>query len=273
MININLTPPEELENPLWMVPDILLAVLVCVIGYFSVGLYLDVERKAIDVILAEQQQIQSESAKFTPFVEQLKRLDSQLQDVNKQLSVMKGVSGELVEKYAPVIAIEHVQNLKPQGVWFTSFSISKDLNEKAAVQDGNNKAKNADAAKAEVAAKVEVAAKDGTGGVSFSAYALDHLLIAELMGSLRATKTQALEAGDMRTQVYFEDVTLVSTSRVVAPPGTVIVPVGSQLQKQPMVISFSIRMNFKTNPVKGARTIASFQDFYPVDARFDIAVR
>jgi len=77
-----------------------------------------------------------------------------------------------------VIVTEHLQNLKPEGVWYTEI----------------------------------VVGTEGADTFSIKGQAFDNLLIAELMSSIRATELQDVDDADLRTQVYFTGIELENTA-------------------------------------------------------------
>jgi hypothetical protein len=71
------------------------------------------------------------------------------------------------------LVLEHLLNLRPDGVWFSNLTIPV------------------------------------TGSsVTLQGFALDHVLVSEFAALLKATASQDVDAADLRTQVYFNDVQL-----------------------------------------------------------------
>ena len=95
-----------------------------------------------------------------------------------KLRALNAITDSRLAKYRPLIAIEHLQNLKPEAVWLTTLT----------VEDG----------------KIEL-----------EAMATDNVLVAEFITALKSTQLQDIDPADLRTQVYFSDVTLSGTAVVV----------------------------------------------------------
>ena len=98
-----------------------------------------------------------------------------------KLRALNAITDSRLAKYRPLIAIEHLQNLKPEAVWLMSLTVDD--------------------------AKIEL-----------EAMATDNVLVAEFITALKSTQFQDIDPADLRTQVYFSEVTL-SGSTVVAAKG------------------------------------------------------
>jgi len=196
VIKINLTPDEELENPLWWVPDVLLAVTVALCGFFAGQYYLSDSKNELQRLNKEIVSLE-EGAKA--MVEDVKKYDELEKDHNalksKLESLAKLTASEVV-RYKPLILLEHLQNLSPVGLWFRTISFMK---------------KDAAATPAAAPAAGAAAAAPADEEITISGFAFDNILVAEFLAALRATQTQDVDPKDLRTHVYFSTVKLVDS--------------------------------------------------------------
>ncbi len=193
LININLTPLEELENARWYLPDLGLLLLFITISFASVQMYLGSQELKIELLqqkIAEhqavQRQIRGEVLQYDELSEKISKLES------KKNSLLRITDSKLL-RYLPVILIENLQNLKPKGLWFTRVAFVE-----PAPSPANNENQNIDPS--------SDASEDIQMSVEGSAF--NKIIIAEFMTALKATQNQALDTRDVRTQVYFDDVSI-----------------------------------------------------------------
>jgi len=169
LININLAPIDEQESPYWYLPELAMFILSVGISWFAVQSYLEgiqvnVARYEIEVASknAAYQVITRETARYN-------QLDKDIEKLNEKLNSLQKITISKIARFRPVIILEHLQNLKPEGIWFNYIS-------------DNSEAKT-----------MTVVAKS-----------FDSILVAEFMSALEATKTQEIDESDLRTQVYFD---------------------------------------------------------------------
>lgn len=178
MIKINLCPIDELENPYWYIPDVAILVVVAILGYYGVSLYFgEIE----DQIITTQEKIsslQASTSQLAPDLARFKTLDVDVNTLSGKLRSLQKITISKMEKYTPIIVLEHIQNLKPQGVWYTEFSL-----------------KNAQSTE-----------------FSLKGIAFDNMMTAELLTSMRATASSEVDPTDLRSQVFFDKLSLVETA-------------------------------------------------------------
>lgn len=204
MIKINLTPIEELENPLWWVPDLLVVLSVILISFFSVQFYLDSFKTQRDLLNKEADALELKNQQLSEPVKKYDTLQAEIKQHSDELESLRRLTQSKVLRYQPVILVEHLQNLKPEGVWFEAVDFiarrpSKTESKKKA--NGKDKVKNNRTILPEEAIKI-------TG------YAFDNVMIAEFMTALRATQTQEIDVSDIRTHIYFSQIDLIQSSLV-----------------------------------------------------------
>lgn len=173
MIEVNLAPSSELEDKYWYVPDVTLAVLVLAVGWVSVSLYLHSIEEKITTLQAETTQIKSNTTKLRPQVLRFKEVKNQLEIAKKKIQSIKKITVSKVSRFLPIIVLEKLQQLKPEGVWFVTLMDDTKL-----------------------------------GQLNLSGQAFDNLLVAEFMSLLNDTRRVEYDVYDIRDQVYFSEVRL-----------------------------------------------------------------
>lgn len=178
MIKINLCPVDELENPYWYAPDLASILIVAIAAYLGVQYYFGTIEDQIAAVQSETIDKRQAEQRLKPALERFKNLKSNIADLNGRIQALQSITVSKVSRYKPVIVAEHLQNLKPEGVWYQSLKIGT----------------KADATLFELEGQ-----------------AFDNILVAELMTSMRSTANQELDEADLRTQIYFGDLTLTET--------------------------------------------------------------
>jgi hypothetical protein len=188
VIKINLAPIDELESGYWYLPEVIMIVLAVALSYYGIQTYLDGIRAEVEQMTTltatketALQEITRETAKYD-------QLDQNIVKLNEKLEALKKITVSKIARFKPVILLEHLQNLKPEGIWFNYVTDLTDDNKMTVV------------------------------GKSF-----DNILVAEFMTAVAATKTQEMDDSDLRTQVYFDDVKLERISTTGASSANTIV--------------------------------------------------
>jgi len=198
MIKINLCPVDELENPYWYVVDLVATALVVVAVFLAMQFYLGTIQNEIDVVAAEAAGLDESTAKLTPDLERFKHLGKDIDDLNSKLSALTSITVSKIAKYRPVIVLEHLQNLRPEGVWFESVRIGfADVPAKGGPAGATSQPPD------------QVVAEDG---FEIRGQAFDNILTAEFMTAIRSTDSQEIDSADLRTHVYFNDLALVEAN-------------------------------------------------------------
>lgn len=173
MIKINLAPIDELESQYWYLPEAIMLILSISISYFGVQSYLDGIRDEILVTTTQVEEKDKSLKDLTKETARYDQLDKDIARLNQKLDALKKITVSKIDRFKPVILLEHLQNLKPEGIWYNYLSDSSSSNRITIV------------------------------GKSF-----DNILVAELMTAAIATKSQEMDESDLRTQVYFDEVRL-----------------------------------------------------------------
>ncbi len=203
MIRINLCPLDELESEYWYVPDLACAAAIMLLSFFGAHYYLSSIQDKIDVAYEQTESLKSNTQKLQPELQRFKTLDKDIQELNGKLSALKSITVSKVSKYKPVVVLEHLQSLKPDGVWFSDIKIGVSREAPTPQNDGGA----------------------GGGDVNQSwddfiitGQSFDNLLTAEFITAVRATSSQEAENSDLRTQVYFDDLVLQNAAIPGRPP-------------------------------------------------------
>lgn len=173
MIRINLAPPSALKNKVWFVPELTLFLSVTFMVWYSSFLFLESIRNETKSIKRETQSIKADASKLLPEVKRYKVVKAQVDEIDQKLLSLKKVTVSKVSRYTPIILLEHLQTMKPIGLWLKGVQIDS----------ANN----------------QIHIKGG---------AFDNLLIAEFIAKLESTEDQEIIRDDVRTFIYFSKIQL-----------------------------------------------------------------
>jgi small-conductance mechanosensitive channel len=213
LIKINLTPLDELDNPFWYVPDFVAMSLAGVACWFYMSSSVEEKLMQVEELQSETAQIQSSYDNIAQDLEKFKNLENEVNNLQGKIAALKQITVSKLSKYESVVLLEHLQTLKPDGLWY----------EKIEVKSANR--------------KVEAI------GRSF-----DPILVAEFMGSLYETKTQKVEPTDLRTQLFFSDVKIVTINQ---PPASNVNANDINFNKYP---TYKLEISYQTREAKSPST-------------------
>jgi Tfp pilus assembly protein PilN len=212
VIKINLTPVEELENPYWWIPDLAVLLLVLAISLGGVYIYVSSVEAEIAAQEEDKNRMAAETQSLTADVERYNSLNQKIEQLESKKFSLKRITESKLVRFLPIILLENIQNLKPSGVWLTSLAfIDKKVdNQMAAAPSGDPNQPMADPAAQAAARPTPV---DGLGTdypfvIEISGSAISNVQIAEFMMALKTTQNQSYEKSDLRTQLFFSDVSL-----------------------------------------------------------------
>lgn len=183
MIRINLAPKDELESQVWFLPELFLMLIVGFIVFTVVSLEMSDIKDNIATVTATRNDFNEKAKQILPKLERFKTLGKDKESLMVKLRALQMITDSKLAKYRPLIAIEHLQNLKPESVWLSSLTLVEE-----------NK-------------------------IELDAFATDNILVAEFISALKSTQFQDIDPSDLRTQVYFSQVVLSGTAAVEAAPG------------------------------------------------------
>lgn len=177
MIKINLCPIDELENRFWWVPDAVILAAVALTAYFGVDYYMNSLEQQIAIVQQETSELQEKHEQLKPDLARFKSLDADISSLQTKIESLKNITVSPIAKYKPIIALEHLHNLSPEGLWYSSIKLAENSS-------------------FEVVGEV-----------------FDNLLLSEMIANLRSTESQIDDKSDLRTQVQFSGLKLVQTAR------------------------------------------------------------
>lgn len=175
MIEINLAPLDELEDPQWWLPDLVVFLGALFLSYYLIEGYKSSLQQSVDEIDAQTAEFEQNIRNIEPEIAAFKDLQEQISKLERKVKAIKNITVSKLAKYKTVLIMEHLQTLKPQGVWFESISEMTS------------------------ARKIEL-----TG------YALDPVLVAQFISEIGYTNLQKADPTDIRTQIYFENIDLIN---------------------------------------------------------------
>jgi len=175
LIKINLVPVDELENQLWWVADAAILLIVACAGYFTAQWHLGTIQQKTDEIVVRAESLEASSAALQPEIQRFSSLQAKKNALNEKLDALRKITVTKISKFEPVIVLEHLQHLKPEGIWFS---------------------------------KLQIGAPE-KGKFKIMGQGFDNLLLAEFMTGIRSTETQEKDDSDLRTHIFFTDLELV----------------------------------------------------------------
>lgn len=173
MISINLAPTEELENRYWYSFDILAFVSICALLFGGSRIYVWIIENQISTVETEKLQLETRIHGLKTASDRFDEIHRVIEREDKNLRSIRSITTSKIAKYEPVILLEYLQTLKPDGVWLDS------------VQENHAK-------------KMLLI----TGG------AFDNVLIADFMTLLSDTQHVEPSIENVRSLIHFSDVIL-----------------------------------------------------------------
>ena len=173
LININLTPFEELENKSWFVVDLAIALVIAVLVYmFGKSQIASMESKIarFDEEIAE---FESNIKNVEEGLKEIDDLQSEVDELKGKIASVSAMTDSDVARYESVMLVEFMQVLKPVGMWYQSLNM-----------DSNSKK------------------------INITGYVHDPAMVADFMRSLQSTKNNQAGEGDLRSKIYFDSVAI-----------------------------------------------------------------
>ncbi|NRA64650.1 MAG: hypothetical protein HRU19_09215 [Pseudobacteriovorax sp.] len=271
MLDINLTPVEELENPYWFIGDLLVLLIAVVASIMGIQFYLGIQEEEIleiqsrtELVNGNLRQIQGEARQYDDLNQKVTRLES------KKNSLFKITESKLI-RYQPVILIETLQNIKPKGLWFSRIAFVREGETPLAQQAANairgardagagqntDQTQNQTQTSGEGTNQAGQSQEDGNGGaerglvntgleiigqkiegdrIEIEGFSFSKIIIGEFMSSIKATANQEYDPSDVRTQLYFDRVEINYTEISSGPQAN---------QGRQLISSFKIVVSYK----------------------------
>jgi len=173
LIRINLAPPSALKDKVWFVPELVFFFIISASVYTGVQFYLKSIEDETAKIRAEIDAINRDTENLSPDIARFEQVSKQIDMLKEKLKSLESLTVSKVGRYMPIIILENIQRMKPNGLWLNTFH-----------QNSRDQ-------------QISI-----TGG------SFDNLLIAEFINAINATRTQQIDPQDVRTYVYFSNVLL-----------------------------------------------------------------
>lgn len=174
MIRTQLCPLGELENKNWWYIDAAFLMAMVVVLYMFVGVILDEKREETQVLITKKAKWEQDLEAKKPALEKFKTLNEEMDMLNRKIGALKKITTSKLDKVKPLVALDQLQTLWLDGVWYESLEYSV---------DGITKIRGA---------------------------ALDSMLIGEYMLGVRESMNLETKNDDLRTQIGFADVSIKS---------------------------------------------------------------
>ena len=178
MIRTQLCPAGELEDKRWWTVDVAVLVICGLCFFLLVNSYIDSKREDIQALSAKQAKWQQELQTKKPSVEKFKNLKTEMELLNKKIGALKLITTSKIDKVKPLIALDQLQTLWIDGVWYNELEYKAD------------------------------------GTTTIKGFGNDSLMVGEYMLGIRETMNVDTVNDDMRTQVGFADVILKSAKAI-----------------------------------------------------------
>ena len=199
MITINLAPPEELESPYWYLPDIAAVAVVIVLGSFVWDIVLNQTQAKIDSLNSEAASYAQSYQEVSSELKRFNDLNKQISELGQKKRALENITKSKLVRYMPVIILESIQVLKPDGLWLDSIRL---FDEGAGENEGGGD-------EVQVARVINsVPGENYPISIEVIGNAFDNIILAEFLIALKATQNQEYEKDDLRTQLYFSEVNI-----------------------------------------------------------------
>ena len=173
MIYINLTPEEELENKNWYVPDLLVVIVFGVGTLFATNFDINQKNDTLADVVYVTGEMNSRIKNLEVDIKKYKVIDLQVKNLGAKINSLKQITSSPLKRYEPLILIDILQILKPEGIWFTHL-----------VEETQNSI------------------------IRIIGGSFDSMIIAEFMSQLSSLKHKLIDIKDLKTQIYFSEVFL-----------------------------------------------------------------
>lgn len=219
MIRINLAPATELESRYWWVPEAVSFVVATTLIVGGIFYYRSLIEDEIARLNQESQNLQEAYAGLKSDLAQYDETQGKIRQLEQMRDAMIKITESKLDRYMPIILLEHLQTLKPEGLWLSDLSFKKvtaapgTIPEPPPVVAPTEPPPEGQEGAAQEAVKPAdvpppLVSTAGKENIEINGYAFDNLLLAEFMTVLKATRHQDTDASDLRTQLFFDAVNL-----------------------------------------------------------------
>jgi Tfp pilus assembly protein PilN len=277
VIKINLTPIEELENPYWWAPDLAASIVIVGLTFGAVYYHVSSAEGEINQRASEKQRLIDETMALNADVDKFNSLSGKIATLESRKNALRQITESKLVRYLPIILLENIQNLKPDGVWLNSLAfVDKKLDRDgaqaaaSAAAPANPPAEGGAPADTNAAANPPAPApnlftdykqSDFPITIEISGSAKDNVRIAEFMMALKATQNQSFEKSDLRTQLFFSNVGIgFSQIRTQQNQNGPAGGGGSQTNPSIEFVTFKLQLSFRERGSSGENN-AKFSQF------------
>jgi hypothetical protein len=210
MLKINLVPFEELEDKHWYLPDLIIYLILGSVSWWAFTSYVDSFNLAIAQTQTQIDETTHSLESLQPSLTRYNSLLAESQTLQEQLLSLRHVTTAKIPRYRPVILMEMLQKLKPEGLWFKAL-----------------------------------AEKTASGTLSISGESYDTLLVAQFIAALNAHRSSGAIATAPEHGIYFSRVNLqqLSDQSVAKVDSSSAAPAASLTQRA--AIQYEISLNYK----------------------------
>jgi len=218
LININLTPIEELEDKNWWLPDLILFALFTIALLGGVDFYFNQTRIEIEAKESNISAMETEIAELKDQADRYTDYKAKVQSLESKKDALIAITKSKILRYLPIILLESLQTLRPEGLWFEGLEFLQNETElgqgndlEMSPTDGNNVADvNTDMSGGQMANTTgpALSASRQPIKVKITGKAVNNVIVAEFMSALNSTQHNAFEKSDLRTQAFFSGVNL-----------------------------------------------------------------
>ena len=183
MIKINLIPYDQFVDKKWYIKALgyilFFSLLISLCTYFFI-----IKKKQISIDDTNNQIIifRNKSLLLSNYSKNYKNLDLEIKILDRKILAIKKIDLSSLTKFSPIIVVEHLQNLKPEGIWFTNINVKGHLK------------------------RIEL-----TGG------SFDNILVSDFISNLKSTNRIDIKPeSDLRSRVYFSRISLEKITKLSA---------------------------------------------------------
>lgn len=175
MIKVNLAPIDEIESPYWYLPEVLTFVFSIFLAIQGVDLYLDGIRGQVTKAEVSANGYLDGYNKLAPQIKRYESLEKEIGELDAIISAIRRITTSKLHKYKPIIVLEHLQNLKPENLWFS---------------------------------RLEVDLTDSKRLIKLKGKSIANLDVARFLTALISTRGETVDPSDLRTQIFFDTTSL-----------------------------------------------------------------
>lgn len=256
-VKINLAPLEELENPNWWIPDVATLLVVFCLAYFGLEYHFSILRDEIATNDTKTAQIQTQRKTLKKKLKDAAAKQQKIAELEAMYGAISRITESKMRRYLPIIIVEHIQNLMPEGVWLSQLTLGDGEGGPKQSQQNRNAGRPRTAGQNSASDTALTKFKDE---ITVEGFALDNILLAEFMTQIKATAAGEFDETDIRTQIFFREANLTISRGETKPVARDAN--GKELMRQ--VVGFELKIRFdehRTGPGLG-QSISSLTAAY-----------